>query len=311
MKWSIHFLAVAWLTSSTLMAGAATWVADYWPMNEGDVRYFSGAGGASYLQFVQDFDESAQFTMYIYRQESAGEEYDGYGRSSYGYSAAGDTLFNYGQKGPIGAFLHFEPPWALLTDSLLAKGGITSSRFYAGVPFVTNIAVLATVKVRSVGTVTVPAGTFYDCRSASFTIKVAGRSTAVGGQAMILAPGFGPIKLGVANIRGQFIGWQSLTDGTVGGADLRELAAHIPPRILVQPRGKAVRQGARVRMVVRAVGPPPLTYQWFLNDAPVLDANQSAYVLPHVGTENAGDYTVAVSNASGSATSTNVAVTLR
>lgn len=192
MRTLVCFCALAWLAASPLTIPAATLVTQYWPMNEGDIRFFSGAAGASYLEFIQDeFGDSSLFSMEIYSQERPGEDYEHYGKSTYGYSQSADTLINYGQRGPIGAYLHFQPPWALLTDGLLAKGGTKSSRFSA---------VVAVVQVKSVGTVTVPAGTFHDCRSVSFTIKLAARGGVVGGQAMILAPGAGLIKLGVANV---------------------------------------------------------------------------------------------------------------
>ena len=312
MKTLVRFCALAWLASSPLTVTAATLVTQYWPMNEGDIRFFSGVAGASYLEFIQDeFGDSSRFSMDIYSQERPGEDYEHYGKSTYGYSPSADTLINYGQRGPIGAYLHFQPPWALLTDSLLEKGGTKSSRFSAGVPSVTNVAVTAVVQVKSVGTITVPAGTFHDCRSVSFTIKLAARGGVVGGQAMILAPGAGLVRLGVANARGQFIGWQSLTGGTVGGVDVRELATRIPPTIVLQPRGKTVRPGARLRLFVRAKGPGPLAYQWYFNNGPIPDANQSAHVLPRVASENGGSYQVVVSNAGGSVTSSVATVTIR
>lgn len=280
-------------------------------MHDGDVRYFSGVAGSSYFEFAEDdFGDYTEFSMDIYRQELPATEYEDSGTSTYGYSYARDVLFNYGQKGPIGAYLYFNPAWELLSDGLLLKGGSRSSRFYAGVPDVEEVLVSATVKVKAAGTVTVPAGTFHDCRSVSFTLKAA-RGGGASGQAMILAPRVGPIKMGVANVRGQFIGWQSLTGGTVGGVDVRELAIQIPPTITTQPRGKSLNEGKKLRLFVRAKGPGPLQYQWRFNDSPIPDADESVFVLPGVAPGDGGNYSVVVSNSGGAVTSAVATVVIR
>src|SRR6266545_1094310 len=111
MKTLIRLFVLAWLALSPLTSRAATLVAQYFPMNDGDIRYFSGVGGESYLEFIEEgFGEPARFSMEIYQKKPRDVDYDHFGRSTYGYSDAGDILINYGQKGPIGAYLYFQPP---------------------------------------------------------------------------------------------------------------------------------------------------------------------------------------------------------
>lgn len=80
------------------------------------------------------------------------------------------------------------------------------------------------------------------------------------------------------------------------------------PVITVPPQSVTVAAGANVTFTVTASGTGPFTYQWLLNGFPIPGATSATLSLTNVQTSNAGNYTVRVSNASGSTTS--VAATL-
>lgn len=72
------------------------------------------------------------------------------------------------------------------------------------------------------------------------------------------------------------------------------------PAITTQPIGSSI--SSKYTLIVTATGEAPLSYQWFLNNAPIKNANLSTYtVLPL--TQNSGGYTVLVTNQIGSAIS--------
>ena len=53
-----------------------------------------------------------------------------------------------------------------------------------------------------------------------------------------------------------------------------------------------------------------MRYQWRFNGTNLLNATNAIYTIPSVGTNNAGNYSVVVTNAAGSATSSNAALTV-
>jgi len=76
----------------------------------------------------------------------------------------------------------------------------------------------------------------------------------------------------------------------------------ILPAIVVEPVSQIAAIGSNVTFSVSAAGSPPLTYQWLLNGVPIPGANSSNLVVNAQAT-NGGGYTVVVSNAGGSVTS--------
>jgi Concanavalin A-like lectin/glucanases superfamily/Immunoglobulin I-set domain len=75
------------------------------------------------------------------------------------------------------------------------------------------------------------------------------------------------------------------------------------PHILKQPAGQFVRPGASVTFGFEVLGAAPLTYQWRKNGTPIAGAASSTYTISSVKVEDAGDYSVVVSNSAGSDTS--------
>ncbi len=81
------------------------------------------------------------------------------------------------------------------------------------------------------------------------------------------------------------------------------------PKIVTGPVGSNPEPGSTVTLRVEAVGSPPLSYQWFVAKAAggsataVAGATGSALVIENISTDQAGNYTVRVSNGSSSQTS--------
>jgi hypothetical protein len=75
------------------------------------------------------------------------------------------------------------------------------------------------------------------------------------------------------------------------------------PSISQQPADQSVSLGANVTFQVHASGSAPLSYQWSFDIAVMLDATNYTLSLPDVQLTNAGDYSVIVSDSSGSVTS--------
>ena len=77
----------------------------------------------------------------------------------------------------------------------------------------------------------------------------------------------------------------------------------VAPSITTQPQGLTVDAGQSASFSVVAGGTAPLSYQWSCNGKPVSGGTASTLVLASARPTNAGNYTVMVTNASGSVTS--------
>jgi plastocyanin len=86
--------------------------------------------------------------------------------------------------------------------------------------------------------------------------------------------------------------------------------AGTPPAFITQPQSQAVLAGTNVTFSAAASGSSPLVWQWFFNLSPVPDATNSILELTNVQPAHAGEYFVTVSNAFGSATSSNATLTV-
>jgi sugar lactone lactonase YvrE len=82
------------------------------------------------------------------------------------------------------------------------------------------------------------------------------------------------------------------------------------PVILTQPQSQAVSVGTNVQFSVTASGSPEPTLQWFRNGSAISGATGSTLTLAGVQSLDAGDYTVTVSNALGSVTSSKATLTV-
>ena len=86
-----------------------------------------------------------------------------------------------------------------------------------------------------------------------------------------------------------------------------------PPSIfdLGQPAPQTVIRGSNATFTVSATGDVPFTYQWRFNGTNIVGATNNPLVLLGVQTNQAGNYSVVVSNPFGSATSSNALLTVR
>ena len=81
--------------------------------------------------------------------------------------------------------------------------------------------------------------------------------------------------------------------------------------ITTQPVSVAVAVGQPAMFTVSAAGTPPLSYQWLMNGANIPGANSASYTIPAALYSSGGEkFSVKVSNAAGSATSTAATLTV-
>jgi uncharacterized repeat protein (TIGR03803 family) len=86
------------------------------------------------------------------------------------------------------------------------------------------------------------------------------------------------------------------------------LALIDPPLITAQPANLLVLPGTNVAFGVSVTGTAPFGYQWEFNGTNILNATNALYSMPSVGTNDAGNYAVAITNAAGRVTSSNAAL---
>ncbi|HEY9171868.1 MAG TPA: immunoglobulin domain-containing protein [Verrucomicrobiae bacterium] len=82
------------------------------------------------------------------------------------------------------------------------------------------------------------------------------------------------------------------------------------PAITLQPQDQTVTVGQSASFSVTATGTEPLAYQWRRNGAVLPGATASSFTKPDVQLSDAGSYSVVVSNAAGSVTSSNALLTV-
>ncbi|PWU17791.1 MAG: hypothetical protein C5B50_10595 [Verrucomicrobia bacterium] len=116
------------------------------------------------------------------------------------------------------------------------------------------------------------------------------------GQALVLT--VRPGTFGYAVISG----FQILQTGTGSSG--------VPPSITQQPANQTVVAGGNASFSVGAVGSVPLSYQWSFNGSNVAGATGASLSLSNVQSAQAGSYAVLVSNAYGSASSSNAVLTV-
>lgn len=99
----------------------------------------------------------------------------------------------------------------------------------------------------------------------------------------------------------------SMTSVALSGTGISLVA----PAITTQPVSKTVIAGNTASFTVAATGAAPLAYQWKKNGVAISGATSSAYTTPaETTTDNNAQFTVAVSNSAGSATSNAATLTV-
>jgi hypothetical protein len=83
-----------------------------------------------------------------------------------------------------------------------------------------------------------------------------------------------------------------------------------PPTITTQPQDQTVARNSDAAFSVTTDGTAPLSYQWSFNGTPLAGATGSTLTLNNVQTNDAGSYTVTVTNSLGSVTSAAATLTV-
>ncbi len=83
-----------------------------------------------------------------------------------------------------------------------------------------------------------------------------------------------------------------------------------PPAIVTQPASLILNPGQASALSVAATGTAPLTYQWKKDGANITGATSSTLAFPSAATTDAGSYTLTITNAYGSVTSSAAIVTV-
>ncbi|MCX6922096.1 MAG: immunoglobulin domain-containing protein [Verrucomicrobia bacterium] len=92
--------------------------------------------------------------------------------------------------------------------------------------------------------------------------------------------------------------------------DVMVLAGLAAPTIIAQPQSRVVLVGEAATFSVAATGTMPLSYQWQCNGTSISGATASSLVLTNLQFADAGVYSVTVTNAIGTATSSNATLTV-
>jgi hypothetical protein len=101
-----------------------------------------------------------------------------------------------------------------------------------------------------------------------------------------------------------------VSDGGYRSPTIRKGQLAGPPAITAQPQSVTVAAGADVQFSVAASGVPAPTYQWHHDGTAIGGATGTSLSIPSAQPVNAGQYTVAVSNALGSVTSSAAMLTV-
>ena len=98
--------------------------------------------------------------------------------------------------------------------------------------------------------------------------------------------------------------WVAVTDSNTSlTSSVATLSVVFPPAITAPPASQALLAGQTASFSVGAGGTAPLYYQWCLNGVALAGATDVSLTLANLQTNNAGSYTVVVTNAWGSVTS--------
>jgi endonuclease/exonuclease/phosphatase family metal-dependent hydrolase len=106
----------------------------------------------------------------------------------------------------------------------------------------------------------------------------------------------------------------SVTVTNIAGSVTSSIAvltvSNFPPVILTQPQSQTVSVGASPTFTVVATGTAPLSYQWVSGATNIPGANTYFYTRSNVQTNDAGNYSVVVTNIAGSVTSSVATLTI-
>ncbi|MFI5335262.1 MAG: immunoglobulin domain-containing protein [Opitutales bacterium] len=93
-------------------------------------------------------------------------------------------------------------------------------------------------------------------------------------------------------------------------SSIATLTVNVPPSITAQPAGQFALPGTGVSFSVTAIGSGTLSYQWYQGAGAIVGATGATYTIDPVTAGSAGDYSVQVANAYGTATSAAATLTV-
>jgi hypothetical protein len=175
------------------------------------------------------------------------------------------------------------------------------------------------------GTVTLTSPSANSTYTAPATVSMAATATASPFQAITKVEFFqGTTKLGEDSMPPYTYSWTSVAAGSytltarssdTGGYAVTSAPVNITvnplaPAITSQPQSRSVIAGTNVSFSVTAAGSAPFTYRWRLNGTNLPGAVSSSLSLNNVQPSQAGGYSVVVSNAAGTATSSTANLTV-
>ena len=88
------------------------------------------------------------------------------------------------------------------------------------------------------------------------------------------------------------------------------VTVNAPPRINAHPMSQTISQGSNATFSAVAAGSLPLTFQWKHNGTNIAGATTSSYTRTNAQLSDAGNYSVSITNAFGSVTSSNAVLTV-
>ena len=98
--------------------------------------------------------------------------------------------------------------------------------------------------------------------------------------------------------------------GAIYNAGSAGKCSSVSPTITTQPVSQTVGTGASATFSVTASGSAPFSYQWRFGSNSLTGATNASLILTNAQAASAGNYSVVVSNAAGSATSSNAVLTV-
>jgi len=215
-----QFTAVSWLLFASSALGGQ-WLDLYWPLNDGDHKTFIYEATKELTLDVNDFG-GGEWNLCV-GSPDVSECLDLQCDQTGCYLISAEAM---------GTTVSFDPPVLLLNENILQNGGtvktVTTVTQFGLDPYPATY----TVTVAKSGTVTVPAGTWQDCRSIKATevATIPGYGTITASAlTAYLGPKVGIIKTLVM----QPSDFATLVSGTVGGVDVRCLAHAIPPQLTI------------------------------------------------------------------------------
>jgi subtilase family serine protease len=121
-------------------------------------------------------------------------------------------------------------------------------------------------------------------------------------------------NLVIGNVSSNNVGTYTVTVTNIAGAVTSSNAlltiASSPPVIIIQPTNQTVIVGGTAGFSATAIGSTPLIYQWKKNGTNLVGQTSTNFTIVSVQTNDAGNYSVAVTNAYGSAVSSNATLTV-